>query len=403
VKEYKKSNVILMSLAVVSYFPIEFFRIPISLIYMCFWITAIIYINSIVFKKYYNKVQKLKRENDWFINNKHIIKADAEVSRLKDKMPISKLWFMPALAINLISLVNAVFIGEEFVNLILVLSSLSSFILFFLIYNAYSKVATKVYSTDSGINMACNYVYRRIWSIIWVLAATFISVPSITSFFDISLSLPITIIAMIIIVLVIIMGDRKIKSTQNKLVEISERDIYYVDDDEYWGACFYSNPNDPSLFVEKRVGIGTTINMANPTAKKLSIGFIAFNLIILIGTIGVVTFVTSSSFTVDIDENKVTIDSPLYGAEFNIRDIEEVSEVDNLPKGMRTNGAETEDYALGHYKLDNYGKSRVYVFKDQPKIILIKLKDQTKEQYIFLTADTTEETDEYFNVLRSIK
>lgn len=37
-----------------------------------------------------------------------------------------------------------------------------------------------------------------------------------------------------------------------------------VDDDRYWkGGLIYFNPHDPSIFVEKRFGIGWTMNMAN--------------------------------------------------------------------------------------------------------------------------------------------
>ncbi|MFJ7726844.1 DUF1648 domain-containing protein [Neobacillus sp. NPDC097160] len=38
-----------------------------------------------------------------------------------------------------------------------------------------------------------------------------------------------------------------------------------LDEDDYWkGGLFYFNKNDPSIFVEKRFGIGWTLNFANP-------------------------------------------------------------------------------------------------------------------------------------------
>ncbi|WP_052352751.1 DUF1648 domain-containing protein [Neobacillus dielmonensis] len=38
-----------------------------------------------------------------------------------------------------------------------------------------------------------------------------------------------------------------------------------MDEDQYWkGGLFYFNRNDPSVFVEKRFGIGFTMNFANP-------------------------------------------------------------------------------------------------------------------------------------------
>ena len=44
-----------------------------------------------------------------------------------------------------------------------------------------------------------------------------------------------------------------------------EKGIMDVNDDQYWKAgLFYFNKNDPSIFVEKRFGVGWTINLANP-------------------------------------------------------------------------------------------------------------------------------------------
>ena len=43
------------------------------------------------------------------------------------------------------------------------------------------------------------------------------------------------------------------------------------DDDDYWIlGMFYYNPNDKRLNVEKRVGVGGTINMAHPAGKVIS-------------------------------------------------------------------------------------------------------------------------------------
>jgi len=36
--------------------------------------------------------------------------------------------------------------------------------------------------------------------------------------------------------------------------------------DSAWSGVFYSNPDDPALFVPKRFGIGYTLNFAHPWA-----------------------------------------------------------------------------------------------------------------------------------------
>lgn len=46
-----------------------------------------------------------------------------------------------------------------------------------------------------------------------------------------------------------------------------------VDDDQYWKAgVFYVNKNDPSIFVEKRFGIGWTVNFGHPIGYLVLFG-----------------------------------------------------------------------------------------------------------------------------------
>lgn len=47
------------------------------------------------------------------------------------------------------------------------------------------------------------------------------------------------------------------------------------DDDAQWKlGMFYVNKNDSSLFIEKRYGIGFTINFGNPLAIGLLVGLL---------------------------------------------------------------------------------------------------------------------------------
>lgn len=54
-----------------------------------------------------------------------------------------------------------------------------------------------------------------------------------------------------------------------------------VDDDRYWKlGAFYFNPNDPAIFVEKRYGVGWTINFGRPAAVAIIIVLVAVMIII---------------------------------------------------------------------------------------------------------------------------
>jgi uncharacterized membrane protein len=57
----------------------------------------------------------------------------------------------------------------------------------------------------------------------------------------------------------------KVGQGGSRLKISDDTSVNKVDDDRYWlGGFLYFNKNDPSLFVEKRFGIGYTLNFGNP-------------------------------------------------------------------------------------------------------------------------------------------
>ncbi|MGL5021362.1 MAG: DUF5808 domain-containing protein [Mycoplasmatales bacterium] len=81
----------------------------------------------------------------------------------------------------------------------------------------------------------------------------------------------------LILFLVCLFRLYKISAKRNRETPINN-DIFGNDDNWYYGA-FYFNKNDPSLFVEKRVGIGWTVNFGN---KGVVIVLVLIFLIIII-------------------------------------------------------------------------------------------------------------------------
>jgi uncharacterized membrane protein len=68
-----------------------------------------------------------------------------------------------------------------------------------------------------------------------------------------------------------------------RFVRVKKPSGAILDDDAKWVlGMFYYNPSDPSVFVEKRVGIGYTVNFARPAAWIFMLGILAFVLITVI-------------------------------------------------------------------------------------------------------------------------
>ncbi|WML39991.1 DUF5808 domain-containing protein [Neobacillus sp. OS1-2] len=80
----------------------------------------------------------------------------------------------------------------------------------------------------------------------------------------------------LIFLLVILVGNVifavKVGRTDKKTTGQVNGKITDFDEDSYWkGGLFYFNRNDPSIFVEKRFGVGWTLNFANPIGYLLVI------------------------------------------------------------------------------------------------------------------------------------
>ena len=88
-----------------------------------------------------------------------------------------------------------------------------------------------------------------------------------------------TIILLSAIALATVTGQSgsRLKSSQT----FSSSDASNPDDDRHWKlGMIYYNPDDPSFFIEKRYGVGWTINFGHTIAVAMFIGILAAIIII---------------------------------------------------------------------------------------------------------------------------
>ena len=192
--------------------------------------------------------------------------------------------------------------------------------------------------------------------------------------------------------------NNKIKEEQGNILNTCTNPIY-TDNDEFWSKGVYNNPNDRSVTVEDRAGYGITYNLGTKKGRRIYYGSLIFAGILVIGITGSLIRIDHSSFTLNIKNNFVKINAPTYGTEFNIDDIEEVTMLDRLPSGIRTNGVGASTYNLGNFSIDGYGKCKLYLYFENPNCISIKLKDG---RYIFFNSKSNDETLRYYAELQKL-
>ncbi|GCE25568.1 membrane protein [Dictyobacter alpinus] len=92
----------------------------------------------------------------------------------------------------------------------------------------------------------------------------------------------VTILLLVIIGTLVYLTRTIIQRNQHQYQAQNNPKFVARDDDRYWiGGMFYYNPDDPALWIDKRIGIGWTVNMANPWGKTFIIAIIAIILAIV--------------------------------------------------------------------------------------------------------------------------
>lgn len=207
------------------------------------------------------------------------------------------------------------------------------------------------------------------------------------------------------IALFMVLGSRLVRIYSDRLMALKKKNKWKVvncnpnsnaiECDDYWNHGVYNNPEDKNLMVEKRIGYGQTINLGHKKGKLINYSSYIFAIIVpLIVFICIAAF-DLKTFTIDITDNEVVIDAPFYGTTINIKDIEEVTMVKDIDITMRTNGASTSRYGIGHFNVTSYGSSRIYAFWENDEYIAIKVKGQ----YIFMNNGSKEKTKEYYDFI----
>lgn len=405
VNNYKKAAFKFYALYLFSTLPIFILQDYASLVIIFFfiWIGIFLYANDRLYLKYFRTLLKLKKDRSWFVGGKHALSIDTEVCRIKNKLSFSKLWFIPSIVISIIPIITFIVKINIFINMPFLVSliPIASTLAFIYLYNCFTKQRAESPSENSEINLAYTMIYQKSWSLLWILSAFVTSISTLVLYYNIFSNNPnmfliiVPITASVTISAAILFTYTKVRSEQSSLLATT-KDLIYTDNDEFWEKGYYSNPYDPRLMVENRVGYGLCYNLATTKGKIINYSFYVILFVVFIGFSIFFLRLDFTKFYLSIDGTHASVEAPMYDYSFDINEIEDIKLLNELPpKGIKTNGVGTNLYSLGNYKLDGYGNCKVFIYRKSPPFICIKLKDT----YVFLNGFTPEETNNYYETL----
>lgn len=411
INRFKKENKYLMLSSALLSIPMIFIKKYDSfiIIYFLIWTFSLIGLSDLLIKKYIRIMMELKRSNDWYVGEKNVIRIDTKVTNLKESMPVSVLWFIPSILISIISVVRAFLKRESIgdITVYIALIGLLAILIFIFLYNKYSNMRNNVYSNNSVVNILCNSIYKKKWSLCWIGVSTCNSITFALIIEGIirgtSLGIVLCIIGIwitVFSVIMIIYTEADIKESINKVVYASEERLF-TDTDEYWEKGYYCNPHDNRIMVEKRIGTGMCFNLGNKKGRILNYVGNIFVVILVVGICIYLLRFDISGFKMNINDNVIKIEAPSYEIEFNIDDVEGVELINEMPKAtIKTNGIGGSHYSIGYFKLEGYGNTPIYIYRNSSPYLKIKLKDT----YVFINGEKPDITKEYYvEITESIK
>ena len=153
-------------------------------------------------------------------------------------------------------------------------------------------ISPKDAKTSIKQNRAYRYAMSKMMLIIGLSSLLLLTIPQFLMVFGISNNSGFSWVVMAYLVVVLGsviytslkygQGGERYKQTTD-----TENDYQMLDDDDFWKwGMFYYNQNDPAIFVEKRFGIGITLNFARWQAWAYTIGTFA-----IIGFITIVAMI----------------------------------------------------------------------------------------------------------------
>jgi uncharacterized membrane protein len=276
-------------------------------IYFSMLIVFYLIVHFVIYYYFHRMMKRLKQEKKW--DQQKVQQVFIDTTFRKQRLTHSNLWFGIAFLIAFATIAVTFMFYDRIPNqfptqynfsgevtnwatkttrsvLALPIMQLYLILLFMFLNTMIAKAKQQIHAERPKESMEQNLIFRRRWSMYLIGTGVGISFILTLTQFTIIFSVNPRLLAYLSPIFVFILvtwaiilsittgqGGSRVKISKGASGEIINRD-----DDKHWKlGVFYFNPNDPAIFLEKRFGIGWTINFARPLAWTI--------FILLIGTI----------------------------------------------------------------------------------------------------------------------
>ncbi len=378
----RRETLIFIVLVLLLLPPLILNRYSVMMMWLFVWIIFALALPGIPFVRANKKLKALKSENGWYSAAAGVTLVDTKLASAPKK-PLSVWWFVPAAVITLVPVIHSIIAlrdRDEFWPLMSVyLSFFALAAVSWFLYRVVFRQKAEVVDGNTAQNAALTQVRRYNWGKSWILIVWLTAVFDIIFWltgFDSAAVILLTVAYTILLMAFVLQTEFKTRKMQYKLTEQSGKTVYTDDDDKWLLGMLYYNPNDTHIMVNKRTGIGTTMNMAKAPGKILMVFVVLVLLSMpLIGLWLMREESTPVSLTVDGTQLVAVHTGKVYT--LDIAEMGDAYLLDKLPSGVRTNGTAMETVLKGNFRYDGLGDCRVCLNPQAPPFLVIETADHT--------------------------
>ncbi len=271
-----------------------------------------IFIIFFFYIKNFNKVKQIKSDRGWKQRVHETTVADTSFSTTR--RAVSSLWFLIYAVIILGTLILGLYLYDAMPDQIIMQTDMQgnatrvvdkSFgvilfgpamqaiitILFGFIYWMMQKTPPVLDPDNPQISSKQNTVFRYRWSAFIVFGGMVLILIFMFMQFGFAnilspqaaLWIPMSATGALVIGAIILSIKTGQSGSRIRLGKTTGGNIIRRDDDKYWKWCsVYVNKDDPALFVEKRFGVGFTLNFGRKSAILIGVGFLVFIVAVIV-------------------------------------------------------------------------------------------------------------------------
>lgn len=372
---YKKQVKLISLLLLIAAIPGVFIETMwIMFTYWLTWIDLTVFVYAIPYYLCNRDLKKIKSERGWIYNSYETVSIDT------DNIPKFKLLSPAFFMIPAILCLFPLIWDRTFMIMYVVMSL--SVVLFWIIYLYFYRKRSEAVNEEKELTRVLTQIRHYNWSKIWIIASLltvalsfsgllFLNHPAIALILVLVISTAICVIAVAI--------EIKIRKMQEKLTEGSGTGLIVDEDDKWIGGMVYYNPNDSKLFVNERIGMNVTVNLAH-TAGKVIMGLVLIALIALPFTGPAMHIYYEKPIDIQVNAEGIAASQGLTHYQIKLEDIANVEMINKLPENLvRVNGTSFENLLKGNFR-SGKENMKLLLRTDNPPF----MKVTTKKGEIFI-------------------